>query len=154
MNKSKYLVQNTARYNAWVLNEIPRHERDVWILCSRITNDARCDRSPRKRKMFIVVSTSMNVWYRLQHPPYSTLPQARRVRCSGLVKWRCVADWIVGLLFLLPYFHAIVHISPIDTNHSISWASCMSPFPDYYPANSQVIKTQSHLARDWRDLVT
>jgi hypothetical protein len=37
------------------------------------------------------------VLYRL-HPPYSTLPQARRVKMFGVSKVEVCGSWIVGLL--------------------------------------------------------
>lgn len=33
---------------------MPLHDLDVWILCRRMNIEARCDRSPRNRKMFMV----------------------------------------------------------------------------------------------------
>lgn len=52
--KSTYLVRKTTRYRACVLKDIPRHERDVWILCRRMNIEARWDRSPKNRKIFIL----------------------------------------------------------------------------------------------------
>ena len=39
------------------MNEIPRHERDVEILWRRMKIEARWERSPRKRKIFMVSQT-------------------------------------------------------------------------------------------------
>lgn len=39
-----------------VLNEMPLAERDFWILLRRMKMDARWERSPSSRKMFIVAS--------------------------------------------------------------------------------------------------
>jgi hypothetical protein len=43
---SRYRVTKTIKYRTWDLNEMPRHDRDVWILCNKMKMDARCDISP------------------------------------------------------------------------------------------------------------
>ena len=38
-------------------DNLPRHDRVVWILCNRIKMDAKCDRSPsRMRKMSVRIA--------------------------------------------------------------------------------------------------
>lgn len=52
----KYLETNTTVYISCVLNEIPLHDRLVKILWIKMKMEARCDKSPRSRKMFMFCS--------------------------------------------------------------------------------------------------
>jgi len=54
-------VTNTATYSACVLNEIPRHDRDVWILWMMMRMEAKCDKSPSNLKIFMAIFSAPNV---------------------------------------------------------------------------------------------
>jgi hypothetical protein len=93
--------------------------------------------------------STLNVLYTLDYThltPRYHKRDALKVLILGVSKVEVCGSWIVGLL--LPRNRQSVSITPIVTNHSISWASCMYTLPHTYLANKQVIKTQSHLARD------